>query len=121
MISDIGKNIKRIRTQKNMSGRALSLKANVAPSTICNIEIGKTTTLKADTLKSIAKALNVSVNELVGNENIEKTNDIIEMLKFINDDVILELDNIELSKEEKEMINLGFGMVLDSVRYRKKR
>lgn len=121
MISDIGINIKRIRLKKNMSGRALSLKANINPSTVCNIEIGKSATLKADNLKLIAKALNVSVNELVGNDNIEKTNDIIEMLSFINRDMVLELDNIELSKEEKEMINLGFGMILDSARYKRKR
>jgi len=65
LISKIGKNIKRIRQEKGISQDRLSKRADLALNTIVNIESGKNPNPTIETLKKIADALEVSIEELL--------------------------------------------------------
>ncbi|HEY4478831.1 MAG TPA: helix-turn-helix transcriptional regulator [Candidatus Paceibacterota bacterium] len=60
----LGKNLKRIRTQKNVSQGDIARALKVGRSFITNIENGKTNPTLA-TIARIAKAIGVSVGELM--------------------------------------------------------
>ena len=119
MISVIGENIKRIRTAKNISAYELAKRANVGTATISQIESGKRATLKGDTLEKVAHALGVPPGELMGTDDTLKfeTNDIMDILNIINYADGFTLDDIELSKTEKQLINLSFTTVINAIRY----
>ena len=63
--SKIGKRIKKIRKQKKLSQDKLSKLADLSLNTIVNIEREKNTNPTVETLKKIANALNVTLDELV--------------------------------------------------------
>ncbi len=63
--SNIGANIRRYRQQKEMSQDRLSKLADVAFHTIVKIESGETPNPTIDTVKKIAAALGVSIDELM--------------------------------------------------------
>lgn len=119
MISELGLNIRKIREIRKISAYELAKRANVGSSTISQIETGKRKTLKGDTLSKIATALNVSVNDLIGNSdkiNI-KTNDVMELLSIIMYSDFIELDGIKLSNGEKNILESAFMMAINSVKY----
>ena len=60
----LGKNLKRIRTAKGISQGEISRKLEVDKSFVSNIENGKTNPT-LDTIAKIAKAIGVSVGELM--------------------------------------------------------
>ena len=62
--SKIGENIKRLRLKANMSQDALSKKSNLAFYTISKIESGSTPDPRIDTVRKIADALGVTLDEL---------------------------------------------------------
>ena len=64
-MSNISKNLRRMREAKGLSQEKLARLADVANNTIIRIEGGKNQNPTLDTLKKIAKALEVSVNELI--------------------------------------------------------
>jgi len=64
-ISKIGKNIRRIRKEKGISQDRLSKRADLALNTIVNIELGENSNPTIETLKKIADALEVSIEELL--------------------------------------------------------
>lgn len=61
----ISKNLKKIRKEKGVSQDKLSKIADVSVNTIVKLESGKSPNPTIDTLKSIADALKVSVNDLI--------------------------------------------------------
>lgn len=61
----IGKNIKKLRQSKGLSQDRLSKEADVSYNSIIKLETGGITNPTIDTLKKIAKALGVSVDELI--------------------------------------------------------
>ncbi len=63
-ISTIAKNIKRIRKKKGISQDKLSKLAEVAYNTIIKIESGAIQNPTIETVQKIAKALDVSLDEL---------------------------------------------------------
>lgn len=63
--SNIGKNIRKYRLQKKMSQDRLSKLANVAFHTITKIESGDTPNPTIETVKKIADALGVSIDDLM--------------------------------------------------------
>jgi transcriptional regulator with XRE-family HTH domain len=63
--SKIAVNIKKYRNKLNVSQDRLSKIADVTYNTIIKIESGANTNPTIDTLAKIAKALNVSVDELL--------------------------------------------------------
>ena len=114
MISDLGKNIQRIRTERNISLNELARKSSVSASTISKVENGITDDLKTNTIIKIAKALNVSLEELVINTPIKNTyevQDIINQFKY--NDVLFE--GKLLTKDEIKLIELNLETALKSV------
>jgi transcriptional regulator with XRE-family HTH domain len=63
--SKIGSNIKALRLKLGISQDTLSKKADLAFHTISKIEAGSTPNPTIETLRKIANALNVSVNDLI--------------------------------------------------------
>ena len=64
-MSNISKNLKKLREAKGLSQEKLARLADVANNTIIKIEGGKNQNPTLDTLKKISKALKVSVDELI--------------------------------------------------------
>ena len=64
-ISQIGKNIKKLRRQKGLSQDRLSKLADISYNTVIKLESGGITNPTIETLQKIAKALNVSIDELI--------------------------------------------------------
>ena len=65
MSSKIGENIRKLRKQKKISQDRLSKEADLALNTIVKIETGEKSNPTIETLTKIAKALHVSVNDLI--------------------------------------------------------
>jgi len=64
-MSSIAKNLRKLREAKKLSQERLARLADVANNTIVKIEAGKNKNPTLTTLKKIAKALEVSVDELI--------------------------------------------------------
>ena len=65
-MSSIAKNLRKLREAKKLSQERLARLADVANNTIVKIEVGKNKNPTLTTLKKIAKALEVSVDALIG-------------------------------------------------------
>ncbi|MFA5743173.1 MAG: helix-turn-helix transcriptional regulator [Candidatus Paceibacterota bacterium] len=63
--SIIGDNIKRLRLQKDLSQDKLARLADIAFPTLTKIESGETPNPTIETVKKIAAALGVSIDELM--------------------------------------------------------
>jgi len=68
MSSTLGEKIKKLRQQKKMSQDRLSKKADLALNTIVKIETGENPNPTLETLQKIAKALDVSLDQLLKNK-----------------------------------------------------
>ncbi|MEX2028501.1 MAG: helix-turn-helix transcriptional regulator [Candidatus Curtissbacteria bacterium] len=62
----LSKNLKKLREQKGLSQDRLAKLADVANNTIIKIEQGGNINPTLDTLKKIAKALGIGLDELTG-------------------------------------------------------
>ena len=63
--NNITRTIKRLREKTGLSQEKLARLADVSNNTIINIEAGKQNNPTIETLKKIAKALNISIEELI--------------------------------------------------------
>jgi len=61
----LSKNLKRLREKKGLSQDRLAKLADIANNTVIKIEQGENINPRLDTLKKIAKALEVSVDDLI--------------------------------------------------------
>jgi len=64
-ILNIGKNLKKIRTEKGISQDRLSKLADVALNTIVTLESGNNGNPTIETMTKIAQALEVDINDLM--------------------------------------------------------
>jgi len=64
-MSNLSQNLRKFRKAKKLSQEKLARLADVANNTIIKIEAGKNQNPTLDTLKKIAKAFEVSVDELI--------------------------------------------------------
>lgn len=62
---NLANNIKRLREGKGLSQEKLARLADVANNTLIKMESGENQNPTLDTLKKVAKALDVSVDELI--------------------------------------------------------
>ena len=69
-MSNIDKNLRTFREEKGFSQEKLARLADVANNTIIKIEAGKNQNPTLDTLRKIANALNISVDELIKEDNV---------------------------------------------------
>jgi len=63
--SNISKIVKKHRENKELSQEKLARLANVSNNTIVNIEAGKQNNPTIETLKRIARALDIDISELI--------------------------------------------------------
>lgn len=63
--SNLAKKVKQLREKLSLSQEKLARLANVSNNTIINIEAGKQDNPTIDTLKKVAKALDVPVEDLL--------------------------------------------------------
>jgi len=68
MSSKIGEKIRKLRQQRKISQDRLSKKADLALNTIVKIETGENPNPTLETLQKIAKALDVSLDQLLKNK-----------------------------------------------------
>ena len=66
-ISQIGKNLKKLRKQKGLSHDRLSKLADISYNTVIKLESGGITNPTIETLQKIAKALGIGVDNLLKN------------------------------------------------------
>ena len=64
-MSNLAENLRRFRKAKGLTQEKLARLADLTNNTIIKIESGKNQNPTLDTLKSISKALGVSVDELI--------------------------------------------------------
>ena len=64
-MSNITKNLRKMREAKGLSQEKLARLADVANNTIIKIEAGKNQNPTLETLKKVAQALGVSVDDLI--------------------------------------------------------
>ena len=64
-MSTIGRNIKKLREQKGISQDRLSKLADISSNTIAKLELDDSPNPTIDTLKKIANALNVKIEQLI--------------------------------------------------------
>jgi transcriptional regulator with XRE-family HTH domain len=64
-MSTIGKNIKKFRQEKKLSQDKLSKLADLSLNTVVKIELDESPNPTIETIQRIAKALNVSVDDLL--------------------------------------------------------
>ena len=62
----LSNNLKKLREKKGLSQDRLAKLADIANNTIIKIEQGENINPTLDTLKKIAKALEISVDDLIG-------------------------------------------------------
>ncbi|HLC15565.1 MAG TPA: helix-turn-helix transcriptional regulator [Thermodesulfovibrionia bacterium] len=62
---NLAKNVKRLREAKGLSQEKLARLADVANNTLIKMETGKNINPTLETLKRVAKALDVSVDNLI--------------------------------------------------------
>lgn len=63
--TNLAKKVKQLREKLGLSQEKLARLADVSNNTVINIEAGKQDNPTIDTLKKVAKALNVSVEDLI--------------------------------------------------------
>ncbi|OGG42202.1 hypothetical protein A3I34_00985 [Candidatus Jorgensenbacteria bacterium RIFCSPLOWO2_02_FULL_45_12] len=63
--TNLARKVKQLREKLDLSQEKLARLADVSNNTIINIEAGKQDNPTIDTLKKVAKALNVSVEDLI--------------------------------------------------------
>lgn len=116
-ISILGQNIKRIRQDKGFSAYKLSKISNVSQTTISQIENGNRQNLKSETLKNIATALNVSVNDLVesATETIYEVSDLRESIKFILDSDDISIKGKTMTLKQKEKFLFGVDVLINTI------
>lgn len=71
-MSTIGKNIKRLRQEKGLSQDKLSKLADLSLNTVVKIELDDSPNPTIETVQRIAKALEVSVDDLLKNVIYDK-------------------------------------------------
>ena len=62
---NLAKNVEKLRKQKGLSQERLARLADVANNTIIKMESGENKNPTLDTLRKVAKALDISVDELI--------------------------------------------------------
>lgn len=116
-ISELGKNIKLFREKKGWNLKKLIDEADVGYATIHDIENGKKQNINSTTLEKIASALDISPNELLGIDITEHTvSDMFETINVIFESDEIEIDNIQLTPKEKDILKKIYIDGIDIIR-----
>lgn len=121
MVSIEGQNIKKIREQKNIGITELAKKAKVGIATISELESGIRKNPSGSTLKKIADALDINVNDILGisEETDYDIVDMEEMFKFLLDANDMEIDGVVLDNEDKKELDTMFKATIALIRQKR--
>lgn len=112
----IGDNIKRIRELRKISKQELADNAGYSLAYISMIESNKRPNLSIKTITNIAKALNVSVNEIMNKENNIEEKPIDKINKLVKDSgintIAAHFEGEEFTEDDKEDIENFIKYVL---------
>lgn len=73
----LGSKVKQLRNATGLTLNELARAASTTEATLSRLEAGKMNQLKSEKLKSLATALRVSVDFLLGEDDLQKVEDII--------------------------------------------
>ena len=112
---NISERIKRFRKEKGLTQKSLGELTKKSPQVISNWERGYTTTINHDDLVELSKALNKSIEDIVGSDFIPSLKKVEEkkpkdLQKILEDHEIM-FDGIPLDDDEKQEI-------LDIIQYK---
>jgi len=100
--------IKRLRKSKGLSLKEMATLIGVSDMSLSKLETGKTKSITIDLGKGIAKALNISFNELFNIEYPIMESGLVEKLQYENEALKQQLENyqllISLLKSENERL-----------------
>lgn len=103
-MESIGAKLKSIRKQKGLTLRALGKAANVSHSFIADIESGRSNP-SLDTLDALAKALNVSIMDIIRDTDYENGQEAIDLAEAIlEENVMFDGEPLSLTQEERQSI-----------------
>lgn len=112
----IGENIKRVRKEKGLTQKELAKKLNVSEPMISQYESKET--LKLETIRKIAKALDVYMSELISdwnefsNEEIQEDIELAENYGKHEDNKYITKHNLNQLIEELSNINISFEYLM---------
>lgn len=98
-MSQLAKAIRRARNAAGMTQYALAVASGVSRPTIAHIEMGEERNIRADTLKKLAKALRVPVNELLAPTEDEEND--VEVVKLLNTPLA---KSLHISAAERQLL-----------------
>ncbi len=100
----VGTNIRRFRKAKGLTQKQLSELANVSVVSIQRYETDKTAP-KIEHLKSIARSLNVTVNELIGKDIFDYWDKSLDIKKISKEAAILDTVSETHGKEAADLLS----------------
>lgn len=122
MTSILGENLKRLRTDKNLTLTDLSKIAGLGLSTLSQIESGARTNLRSESLKKVAKALGVTVDSLfsLNGQQEYEVSDLLESIQIILSDDDVSINNVSMTNSEKEDFLLGVKLLINLISEKRK-
>lgn len=91
---EIGIKIKRLRQKRGLTQEKLAEKVNISTFTLIGIETGKNF-MTAQTMEKLLECLDVSLDELFSVEHLRPTNELIDDIHKIVNDVKDDRDKVE--------------------------
>lgn len=122
-ISDLGKNVKRIREDKGWTLNKLKQESGIGYATLHDLENGKTQNLNSNNLLKVANALDMTIDDLLGNEyEVEElvVDDIEETLMKILESDELKYEGILMTVNEKGILKDYIMSGLESIKRKRK-
>ena len=100
-----------------MSIKTLSELAGVGASTVSQIESGKRTSLRTETVEKIAKVLNVDVTTLLSapGEGEYVVSDLKEAIEFVLSDDEISINDEIMTAEEKMKFKFAMEMAINTI------
>ena len=134
---NIGEFLRNLREKNNLTLKDLADKSGVGPSTISDIETGTSTNPRMGTLKKLADALDISVNDFFYENKSNCSSISMELTSRDHKDIAKDLDNImkkldnqedgplyfdgnELDDENRELFKDALEFALKTIKVRNK-
>lgn len=134
---NIGEFLRSLREKNNLTLKELADKSGVGPSTISDIETGTSTNPRMGTLKKLADALDIPVNDFFNESKNNSSSISKELTSKDHKDIAKDLDNImekldnqedgplyfdgnELDDENRELFKDALEFALKTIKVRNK-
>lgn len=116
MVSLLGENLKRIRSEKDLTKTKLAELSGVGLSTISQIETGVRQSLRSETIQRLADALEVTANDLFNISDGEYTvTDLSESIQIILSDDDVSIEGKKMTPQEKKQFIFGVEVLINTI------